>query len=322
MKNTRKIVVILALTVTFSFMIIAINSTYVWAEDNCGIAPIEQTGQTTSYAPGDDGDLQMGIPWPNPRFMDNGDGTVTDNLTGLIWLKNANCPNEVKSWGDAITFANSLYDGWTGDGTGGDCDLSDGSVAGDWRLPNAKELLSLVDYGISYVPGTPVLPSDHPFARVQSAGYWSSTTFEGFAFRAWYVSMNIPETSFGDKAANSLYVWPVRGISGPCVCVASTMHIESIIAGTDPAKGKWKYGKATVTILDDCGSPVSGVDVTGTFTGDYNETITGTSGSDGIAVLTTSAYVKKPLYQFCVDDVNHETLKYEPNDNVEVCKTK
>ena len=33
--------------------------------------------------------IQVGVPWPNPRFTDNGDGTVTDNLTGLIWLKNA-----------------------------------------------------------------------------------------------------------------------------------------------------------------------------------------------------------------------------------------
>ena len=40
---------------------------------------------------GSDGDLQKGVAWPNPRFTDNANGTVTDNLTGLIWLKNANC---------------------------------------------------------------------------------------------------------------------------------------------------------------------------------------------------------------------------------------
>ena len=54
-------------------------------------APVHKTGQTTSYATGDDGDLEKGVAWPNPRFTDNSDGTVTDNLTGLIWLKNANC---------------------------------------------------------------------------------------------------------------------------------------------------------------------------------------------------------------------------------------
>ena len=55
-----------------------------------GLFPVEKTGQTTSYATGDDGDLEKGLAWPNPRFTDNEDGTVTDNLTGLIWLKNAN----------------------------------------------------------------------------------------------------------------------------------------------------------------------------------------------------------------------------------------
>ncbi|UCE55232.1 MAG: hypothetical protein JSV31_07260 [Desulfobacterales bacterium] len=54
-------------------------------------APVAKTGQTDSYADCDDGDLEKGIVWPVPRFTDNEDGTVTDNLTGLVWLKNANC---------------------------------------------------------------------------------------------------------------------------------------------------------------------------------------------------------------------------------------
>ncbi len=66
--------------------------TGIYDGDNSTIytAAVPKTGQVTSYSPGDDGDLQRGVPWPNPRFTDNADGTVTDNLTGLIWLKNAN----------------------------------------------------------------------------------------------------------------------------------------------------------------------------------------------------------------------------------------
>ena len=63
-------------------------------------AMVPKTGQTTGYATGDDGALQKGVAWPNPRFTDNGDGTVTDNLTGLIWLKNANCANALKILGN------------------------------------------------------------------------------------------------------------------------------------------------------------------------------------------------------------------------------
>ena len=57
-----------------------------------GKALVEKTGQITSYSNtgGEDGDLKKGVKWPNPRFKDNGNGAVTDNLTKLIWLKNAN----------------------------------------------------------------------------------------------------------------------------------------------------------------------------------------------------------------------------------------
>src|SRR5574341_736324 len=67
---------------------------------------LPRTGQTVCYEPslqdtlwaeipcagtGQDGDKLAGKPWPNPRFTDNTDGTVTDHLTGLNWLKNLNC---------------------------------------------------------------------------------------------------------------------------------------------------------------------------------------------------------------------------------------
>jgi hypothetical protein len=100
--------------------------------------PVMATGQTRSYREGDDGDLQLGVPCPVPRFIDNGDGTVKDNCTGLIWLKNANCFGR-KRWHAAIDASNGLEDG--------QCGLSDDSIAGDWHLPNIRELLSLVDYG-------------------------------------------------------------------------------------------------------------------------------------------------------------------------------
>ena len=64
-------------------------------------AEIARTGQTISYASGDDGDVQAGVAWPDPRFTDNGDGTITDNLTGLMWLKDANCFGS-QTWTNAL----------------------------------------------------------------------------------------------------------------------------------------------------------------------------------------------------------------------------
>jgi hypothetical protein len=105
------------------------------------------SGAVIAYSgKGQDGDKQSGVAAPTPRFSDNSNGTVTDNLTGLIWLKNANCTDTVGSitkasgylaWANALTWSNNL--------ASGKCGLSDGSVAGQWRLPDRKELLSLVD---------------------------------------------------------------------------------------------------------------------------------------------------------------------------------
>jgi len=82
-------------------------------EECCGyIVAIPKTGQTTSYATGDDSDLQMGIPWPDPRFTDNSDGTVT----GLMWTKNAQEIVGTIGWYAGLAICDSLvfggYDDW------------------------------------------------------------------------------------------------------------------------------------------------------------------------------------------------------------------
>jgi hypothetical protein len=160
-------------------------------------APVEKTGQTTSYATGDDGDLEKGIDWPNPRFTDNGDGTVTDNLTGLIWLQDAGCIN-IETWLDALTESNGLANG--------SCGLTDGSVSGDWRLPHIKELQSLCDYGRV----SPAFPSEHPFKNIIHGAYWSSTTRADDPEKAWNLSFYTGWVNTQDKTS-SQRVWPVRG---------------------------------------------------------------------------------------------------------------
>ncbi len=161
-------------------------------------AGVPKTGQTTLYETGDDGDLQKGVTWPSPRFTDNGDGTVTDNMTTLIWLKNADFVGVTRTWATALTDANTLADG-----SGG---LSDGSSAGDWRLPNVRELSSLTDFSQS----SPSLPSGYPFTSVQTSGYWSSTTYAQSTSSAWLVNM-YGGLVRGLNKTDSRYVWPVRG---------------------------------------------------------------------------------------------------------------
>jgi hypothetical protein len=161
-----------------------------------GPAPVEKTGQTTSYAPGDDGAYQKGVQWPSARWTNNGDGTITDNLTGLIWLRSANCFGP-RTWDQALHDCNTL----SGDGT---CGLTDGSRAGEWRLPSIKELLSLIDYATK----PPI--SDNPFINLQIVDYWSSTTFVDDSEYAWCVGMGNGYLSINFKSLN-YYLFPVRG---------------------------------------------------------------------------------------------------------------
>jgi hypothetical protein len=174
------------------------------------LAGVARTGQTPTVpfvAPnGSDGNLQKGVAWPNPRFTDNNNGTVTDNLTGLIWLKNANFFG-VRNWETALTDCNTLAaNGMT---------LTDGSVAGDWRLPNVKELQSLIDFAyanpaLSNAAGTGQWLAGNPFDNVQSIYYWSSTAYAGSTNHAWIVYLDYGVANNADKI-NNLYVWPVRG---------------------------------------------------------------------------------------------------------------
>jgi len=151
---------------------------------------------------GEDGEFQSG--WTtgaHPRFTNRGDGTVKDNLTNLIWLKNANCFGEL-DWSTALSEANNL--------ASGSCGLTDGSMAGDWHLPNVRELQSLIDYGHS----EPALPDGHPFSEVRAQLCWSSTSFPGHPPSAWYVSV---QYGYTDKDGKFLPygVWPVRGAVSP-----------------------------------------------------------------------------------------------------------
>ena len=186
---------------------------------------VPKTGQTTCWnaggtviscsGTGQDGEYQLGtnavlapsfgasdgaylVPsWTGARFTDNGDGTVRDNLTGLLWLKKANC-HSLRNWETALILASILANG--------SCGLSDGSSEGDWRLPNVNELHSLIDLSQS----NPALPEGHPFTNVALGRNWSSTTSASNPVNAWYVFLTNGYVSNNSKT-NTNYLWPVRG---------------------------------------------------------------------------------------------------------------
>jgi hypothetical protein len=130
---------------------------------------LPKTGQTTSYATGDDGNLDKGIAWPASRFTygtgaEDGD-CITDNLTGLMWVPSGGV---IRSWDGALFYSNNLTA----------CGFS------DWRLPNRKELRSLINYGES---NNVTWLNSQGFSNVSDASYWTSTSYAASANSAWLV---------------------------------------------------------------------------------------------------------------------------------------
>ncbi|MBF0136322.1 MAG: DUF1566 domain-containing protein [Magnetococcales bacterium] len=191
----------------------------------CSVVP--KTGSTTCYnasgtsiscsGTGQDGELQKGVTWPTTRFTNNGNGTVTDNLTGLVWLQDpGTCFSALSNWTTALSSANSLSNNGCSGG------LTDGSAAGEWRLPNRFELQSLIDYSRVPVYGSPptsvpLLPASHPFSNIYTnASYISSSTYTATSYTtyAWGVHFFNAVSSYYDKALTSYRIWPVRNKRG------------------------------------------------------------------------------------------------------------
>jgi Protein of unknown function (DUF1566) len=139
------------------------------------------------------------------RFIDAGNGTVEDTLTGLIWLKNANC-FRLMNWSQALKEVSTL--------ASGSCGLTDGSVLGDWRLPYVTELQSLLDFdffgpALSNAAGTAKWQENDVFSGVQSAVYWTATTYAGDPDGVYGVVLNVGHTFVARKNDRNL-TWPVR----------------------------------------------------------------------------------------------------------------
>lgn len=170
-------------------MEITVNDSYSSDSISFGVQAVANTalpistGQTVCYdasgnpvscvGSGQDGEYQAGVSMPSPRFTDNTDGTLTDNLTGLIWCKMGAVAASV-NFADAVSNAALASDGLYG--------LSDGSVPGDWRVPNINELWSLFNY--DYSPSITNIEGNDSNGASGTASFdvqnnqliWSSTT--------------------------------------------------------------------------------------------------------------------------------------------------
>ena len=190
--------------------------------------PVGATGATGATGPagpaGRDGGTRAAGPCfdNSNRYVDCGNGTVTDTVTGLIWLKNAACLPRQNDWAAANQEAAGLKNTV--------CGLTDGSSPGDWRLPTKDEWSSTINFAKNFLgcsdfgPLSPPSLTNDPGIGCLSAGptsflgvasgnfYWSSTGNDSNAGLAWVVDLGFGGVSnFGKVNANDAGVWPVRG---------------------------------------------------------------------------------------------------------------
>ncbi|MEI8174096.1 MAG: DUF1566 domain-containing protein [Deltaproteobacteria bacterium] len=128
------------------------------------------------------------------RFKDNGDGTVTDTQTGMMWVRNANRAYRSMNWEDAMKYTEEM------------------NLQGnqDWRLPSKAEFQDLIDKeGVEVA-----LPSGHPFKDVVKFGdYWTSSINPLGPMYSYVVNVGNGSTRFSSKNKMG-FVWAVR-FAGP-----------------------------------------------------------------------------------------------------------
>jgi hypothetical protein len=199
-----------------------------------------QTGQITCHdtagreipcqGSGQDAEFKKGLAWPVRRF-EQYEEVVLDRLTGLIWTRNANPAEFPLRWQEALHYIS-------------DMNREKAFGYSDWRLPNRRELRSLV----SHQAKKPALPENHPFTNIFLGWYWTSTTAAINTAYAWYIHMEGARMFYGNKEQSSL-LWPVRaggnGIlpaTGQTQCYDSKgQRIQCEGSGQD---GEFRFGRS------------------------------------------------------------------------------
>lgn len=171
----------------------------------CGVGPVMCAAQTEPLlSPADTPTIQVEEKWTDDsaealstvpidaetRFVDNGDDTVTDRKTGLMWLKTGRPTFGAMTWQDALTYCNQLeHGGYT-----------------DWHVPSTRNWMTI----ISRESENPALVRADVFRNVVTyLGYWSRTELESSPGYAWMFNLYYGKGTLLNKSKTA-FAWPVR----------------------------------------------------------------------------------------------------------------
>jgi hypothetical protein len=167
------------------------------------VSPYDEIDCSLAAAEGQDGAYSS-----NPiSYTDNSNGTVTDNNTGLMWQRCSMGQDSMTCSGTALTYTWDQAPAATGCGA---LNTANFASHNDWRVPSKKELISIVDYGVSF-PGPTIKVKYFPNTIAGSASlYWTSTQLASAATSAWYTSFDYGSV-YNVSKSTSYYVRCVRG---------------------------------------------------------------------------------------------------------------
>jgi uncharacterized repeat protein (TIGR01451 family) len=270
---------------------------YVWPvrSGQCGsldhsVICLPKTGQTKCYdtygteipcaGTGQDGEIQAGVPWPDPRFTDNGDGTITDNLTGLIWASNGNImPTRDSGWDADYVFNDGAVTWQHALDYVAKLNAENYLNHNDWRLSNVIELESIVNNAEA---NSTTWLNAQGFTNVQASVYWSSTTSANDTDYAWYVNMYGGFVGHYYKSY-CYYVWPVRGGQS-----GSLGNLDISVIKTDAPDPVSVGSNLTYTITVTNNGPDTGTGVTLTDTLPSNVTYVSATSTQGTCTRSGS----------------------------------
>ncbi len=156
----------------------------------------DQGNEIDCAGSGQDADSGNGLRWQDEQRFEVLDSMIVEDLlTGLVWVRNCSMFDVPVSWEESLVLIEEM-------------NRRKQFCRNDWRLPNRRELRSLIDHSRK----NPALPQAHPFTNVNLGWHWTSTTAARNPAYAWYVQLQGGRMFYGNKIDYS-WAWPVSGVS-------------------------------------------------------------------------------------------------------------
>ena len=211
---------------------------------------IPETGETQSIVTGDDADTLSGKSWPDQRFTDRHDGTIIDQVTGLMWLKDADCATESTSgattpfWNDTFQFINNLNSG----ASNIHCDAYVKAYT-DWRSPNVNEISSLMRAGLSSktISNWLNIPDNNSggFSQTNLVAnpIWTSTTSAEDSDKAWIANLETGGIELANKINTNFSAHIFSAVrNSDLIVTTNVLQTGQTISHKNEDDGFWKKG--------------------------------------------------------------------------------